>query len=793
MGRALTVALMLLGLGCAAATCAQAASAVRISQIYGGGGSSFPTVTYQRDYVELFNASAAAVDISGWTIEYGSPTGSWGSFSNLIFTFPSGTIMQPCRYLLIAMPPTNSAGTPFAGAPLPVTPDFDGVAYPTPSGPQLNMGNANGKVALFTAANTSVPCGMELPGTLVDKVAYGSSNCAEGTALGSLSITSGAVRNNGGFADTNDNAADFTVTSPPVPHNSASTSPCDLSAPGQVLATAQCAAISIGWNPVPNATGYRVRRDGIVISGVDLVAAPPFVDNSSGAVQHCYEVCAVSFAGDGPYSSTSCATAADAAPTINAQPTAVYSTQGGSDGFSVLATGVGLAYTWRKDGTPIPGAPNARYIVLNNLQQADAGSYDVVVCNSCGCVTSAAATLQVCALAQASVPSVVRAAAGDAFATIQAIATPGAVPQYWTRGKEPLTSGPKYSGVNTFTLTISNPTSADAGAYQLLYTGSCGGNFTSNVCKIDLSECTPFVTIATQPSDQTVSLGSQASFSVSVTGCDIPSYRWQRDSGRSWADVPGATSSTYAIASVTSSDFGSYRCVVTAPNGSSAISNPANLNLFAPRLLTWISKPLGCGLALVTWTSNVPMTAVVSYGPDCKTLINTTPASPLGFSGSVVLDLAGSAYAVYRIDASTPQNETAGSWCATAYFNSLAGNLGVEIWNEPYYGDLYGTQDGIPARIRLWNSGCVPIAGPITLTDLRINNVPPRRSDHSIDLPRDLALAPLAVGEYRYVYGIMFSRSEVGLPSKSGMTIYGTVQYGSPPHVVSVAGKFTLP
>jgi hypothetical protein len=195
--------------GALVAQSAFAVSAIRISQVYGGGGSALPGPTYNQDYVEIYNSSSFAVNISSWTIEYGSATGSWGSSAGNIFTFPNPTNIPACSYILVAL------GMPSAGGgPLPITPDFTGT---------LSMSATTGKVALFNAVNTNLACGSELPGTLQDKLGYGpTSNCPEGTAIAVLSTTTGAVRNTGGAADTDDNSVDFTITMAPVPHNSAS-------------------------------------------------------------------------------------------------------------------------------------------------------------------------------------------------------------------------------------------------------------------------------------------------------------------------------------------------------------------------------------------------------------------------------------------------------------------------------------------------------------------------------------------------------------------------------------------
>jgi hypothetical protein len=63
--------------------------------------------------------------------------------------------------------------------------------------------------------------------------------------------------------------------------------------------------------------------------------------------------------------------------------------------FSVKASGTEpLSYQWRKGGSDISGATDSSY-TITSVVMADAGSYDVVVSNSCGSVTSSAATLTV--------------------------------------------------------------------------------------------------------------------------------------------------------------------------------------------------------------------------------------------------------------------------------------------------------------------------------------------------------------------------------------------------------------
>ncbi len=81
------------------------------------------------------------------------------------------------------------------------------------------------------------------------------------------------------------------------------------------------------------------------------------------------------------------------APTITTHPASQSVALGGSVTFSITASGTApFTYQWRKNEQPINAATNST-LTLANVQSTDAGSYDVVVTNSVGSVTSNAATL----------------------------------------------------------------------------------------------------------------------------------------------------------------------------------------------------------------------------------------------------------------------------------------------------------------------------------------------------------------------------------------------------------------
>jgi uncharacterized delta-60 repeat protein len=82
-------------------------------------------------------------------------------------------------------------------------------------------------------------------------------------------------------------------------------------------------------------------------------------------------------------------------PFITVQPTNQWPNAGQTGQFSVTAVGtVPLSYQWRKHGTNLVGV-SAVSLTISNAQRANIGSYDVVVSNSFGTVSSAVARLGV--------------------------------------------------------------------------------------------------------------------------------------------------------------------------------------------------------------------------------------------------------------------------------------------------------------------------------------------------------------------------------------------------------------
>lgn len=181
-------------------------SGIVISAVYGGGGN-LGAPDWSHDYVELFNAGSAAVNINGWSIQYGAA--SQTTWNNL--TVLPNTWILPGQYFLVQ----EAAGTGGGGDPLP-RPDYVPAEL-------RHMASTSHKVALFTTA-TPFAGGADPTGSpdFVDMVSYGTSNVYEGAAPApALNNDTQAVRADGGCQDTNNNQADFAAQDEFIPRNSA--------------------------------------------------------------------------------------------------------------------------------------------------------------------------------------------------------------------------------------------------------------------------------------------------------------------------------------------------------------------------------------------------------------------------------------------------------------------------------------------------------------------------------------------------------------------------------------------
>ncbi len=132
-----------------------ASAAVVISQAYGGGGNNGATL--KNDFIELFNNGGAEVNLSGWSVQYASASGTNPTWN--VTALPP-VRLQPGQYLLVQ----QAAGT--GGTTALPTPDATGTAA---------MSGSSGRVAL-SSSTTALSGGT--PANAVDFYTYSVPNNA---------------------------------------------------------------------------------------------------------------------------------------------------------------------------------------------------------------------------------------------------------------------------------------------------------------------------------------------------------------------------------------------------------------------------------------------------------------------------------------------------------------------------------------------------------------------------------------------------------------------------------------
>lgn len=188
-----------------AAQASPAGTGVIISEVFGGGSSNTTPGSKANDFIELYNPTAAAIPVNGWSVQYRSATGTSAQVTEL-----TGEILPGEHYLI-------QEGT-FT------TPESTQLPKPDAQG-GISMSGTNGVVLLVKNTDQFTTTG-NLAGAgdpLVDMVGYGTTPTSfEGARTGvQLSTTTSAQRDlTAAQPDSDNNATDFTELAP-TPVNSA--------------------------------------------------------------------------------------------------------------------------------------------------------------------------------------------------------------------------------------------------------------------------------------------------------------------------------------------------------------------------------------------------------------------------------------------------------------------------------------------------------------------------------------------------------------------------------------------
>ncbi len=349
--------------------------------------------------------------------------------------------------------------------------------------------------------------------------------------------------------------------------------------------------------------------------------------NISGATSATYAIASTTLGDAGAYTvvvtnpagtvtSAAAVLTVNAPPVITAQPANQSVVVGQTATFSVTATGNPTpTYQWRKGGVAIGGATGSTYTTPVTVIGDSGSTFDVVVTNSLGTVTSTAATLTVNPAPV--VPTITtqplsQTVAAGASVTFTVVATGTPTPTYqWYKDSVAI------SGATSSSYTIAAVAATDAGVYAVSATNS-QGTITSSGATLTVLYA-PVIT--TQPASQTVVQGSNVTFSVTANGNPSPTYQWRFNT----ANISGATGSTYTINGVAPAAGGSYDVVVTNSQGSvtsTAATLTVTLNYLVSGRVTLVNNGPGVSGVTVSINTTPTATTAVTDGGGYYTLNN---------------------------------------------------------------------------------------------------------------------------------------------------------------------------
>jgi hypothetical protein len=327
---------------------------------------------------------------------------------------------------------------------------------------------------------------------------------------------------------------------------------------------------------------------------------------------------------------------------------------------------------------------------------SDAGTYYVKVTNAGGSVNSDTATLNLYLPPSiTSQPHSQQVVQGQTASFSVGVTGSGPFTYHWRL------NGALLAAATTATLTLTNVQPAQAGNYTALISNGAG-SVTSAVATL-----TVYVppTITTQPTNQIVNQGTNASFSVVPSGSAPFSYQWNFNG----SPLAGATNSSITVTAAQPAQAGSYNVVVSNPAGF-VNSQVATLTVNVPPTIT-----------------NQPQNQVVVQGQNVSFTVAASGTSPFSyqwyFAGSRLNGATTSTLTLNSVGTGKAGNyyvvvNNAAGW-ATSAVATLTVNVPPTIWDQPQDQTVSQGQDaaffvvsgGSTPFTYQWNFNGSPLAG----------------------------------------------------------------------------------
>jgi PKD repeat protein len=279
---------------------------------------------------------------------------------------------------------------------------------------------------------------------------------------------------------------------------------------------------------------------------------------------------------------------------ITANPTNQSVVAGLPATFSVTAGGSGtLAYQWQQSTNgglsynPIGGATSATYS-FTALAGQNQYLFRCQASNGCGSpALSSAAILTVCVSASITTNPAGQSVISGQTATFTAAANGGTGLYYqWQQSTDGGTTFNDIAGAALASYSFTTAMGQNGYKYRCgAAVPGCGSIVYSTAATLNV--CTP-PAINANPANQSVTTGSNATFTAAASGSGTINYQWQQsaDGGATWNNVTGATAATYAFPPTAGQNGYLYRCVASNGCGSAAISASASLTVCSQPAVT---------------------------------------------------------------------------------------------------------------------------------------------------------------------------------------------------------------
>lgn len=211
----------------------------------------------------------------------------------------------------------------------------------------------------------------------------------------------------------------------------------------------------------------------------------------------------------------------------------------------------------------------------------------------------------------------------------------------WYKNGAPLNDGGNVSGTTSDILTLGAIQGPEVGSYSVVISNTFG-TMTSTIATLNFSG--PIVIIG-QPAGQTNAYGVNTIFNINAVGSTPITYRWTKNGSalNNGGNISGATSSNLTVATIHSTDAGTYQCVVTN-SFNTVTSSPAPLTVVDPGIVT---QPQSQGTIV---GSNVVFHVVASGTPTLtyrwqKNAVNLSDGGSISGSGTSNLTVTAVAMA----------------------------------------------------------------------------------------------------------------------------------------------------